>query len=238
MPGSGPTGHTEVPRERPGTGSAGRPEGLRDPGIPDRRRVQVPRRGRGGSAGRPGPRDGRKERKGVRQVRPRTGGPHPPASQSPSGKGVRAAGPRRRPRAKAASAHRLPPPSPSQPGAQGPGEAGEGPVRRQPPHGAQTRRRCAPPPLRRSRRPGPPHAHPRRAGRAPTPAGRPGGGARDPPADRPLPPTPGAGQGGGRGREGSGDREAGPRRGRKEKEHPAPAAAGAAGRLTNPCVEG
>lgn len=126
MPGSGPTGHTEVPRERPGTGSAGRPEGLRDPGIPDRRRVQVPRRGRGGSAGRPGPRDGRKERKGVRQVRPRTGGPHPPASQSPSGKGVRAAGPRRRPRAKAASAHRLPPSFPVPARGPGPRRGGRG----------------------------------------------------------------------------------------------------------------
>ena len=173
MPGSGPTGHTEVPRERPGTGSAGRPEGLRDPGIPDRRRVQVPRRGRGGSAGRPGPRDGRKERKGVRQVRPRTGGPHPPASQSPSGKGVRAAGPRRRPRAKAASAHRLPPPSPSQPGAQGPGEAGEGPVRRQPPQGAQTRRRCAPPLFAVPVDPAlPTHTPGGRDGHQPPPAGR------------------------------------------------------------------
>lgn len=194
MPGSGPTGHTEVPRERPGTGSAGRPEGLRDPGIPDRRRVQVPRRGRGGSAGRPGPRDGRKERKGVRQVRPRTGGPHPPASQSPSGKGVRAAGPRRRPRAKAASAHRLPPPSPSQPGAQGPGEAGEGPVRRQPPQGAQTRRRCAPPssPFP-STRPSP--RTPQEGGTGTNPR-RPAGGRRARPARRP-PPSPNPGRGAG-----------------------------------------
>lgn len=209
MPGQGPRVMRETSRERPGAGSAGRPGVLGDPGIPGRGRVQVPRRGRAGecwstrSTGR-----GEKERK----ARPPTGGPPRPGLASPSGKGVREAGPRRRPRAEAASAHRLPPPSPSQPGAQGPGEAGEGPVW-QPPQGAQTRPAVRPlfavpvdPAL-------PTHTLPGRDGHNPRrPAG---GGARDPPTDRPLPPTPGAGQGGGRGREGSGDREAGPRRGRR-----------------------
>ena len=211
---SGPTGHTEVPRERPGTESAGRPGVLRDPGIPGRRRVQVPRRGRGGSAGRPGPRDGEKGAQGRAPGATAHRRPPAPGLASPSGKGVRAAGPRRRPRAKAASAHRLPPPSPSQPGAQGPGEAGEGPVWRQPPQGAQTRRRCAPAssPFP-STRPSP--RTPYEGGTGTNPRRPAGGGARDPPTDRPLPLTPGAGQGGGRGREGSGDREAGPRRGRR-----------------------
>lgn len=92
------------------------------------------------------------------------------------------------------------------------------------------------PPLRRSRRPGPPHAHPTRAGRAqPPPAGR---GRRARPADRtPPPPNPGRGAGWGtrpRGQRGPGS---GPAE-RKEKEQPTPAAAGAPGRPTNPCVEG
>lgn len=209
MPGRGPRVMRETSRERPGAGSAGRPGVLgesRDP-WPRARPSTAPGQS-GGVLVDPVHGTGEKERK----ARPPTGGPPRPGLASPSGKGVREAGPRRRPRAEAASAHRLPPPSPSQPGAQGPGEAGEGPVW-QPPQGAQTRPAVRPlfavpvdPAL-------PTHTLPGRDGHNPRrPAG---GGARDPPTDRPLPPTPGAGQGGGRGREGSGDREAGPRRGRR-----------------------
>ena len=157
---------------------------------------------------------GKKERKGVRQVRPRTGGPQPPASRPPLGKGSArpAPGGAHAPRQPAPTDYPLlprPSPGPRAPARRERGQCGGSHPK------ARRHAGGAPPPLRRSRRPGPPRAHPTRAGRAPTPAGRPGGGARDPPTDRPLPLTPGAGQGGGRGREGSGDREAGPRRGRR-----------------------
>ena len=140
----------------------------------------------------------------------------------PLGKGVRAAGPRRRP-ARAGQPrpnHRLTLsfPVPARGPPRGPGEAGEGRRggRRQ---GAREERGAAggaPPPRRSpSTRPPPPHSPPRgRDGRHPhRPAG---GGARDPPAR----PTPARGGGGPERGGQEGTRGDGPARGRRASDGP------------------
>lgn len=229
---SGPTGRTEVSRERPGArtpgvlvdlevrGDPGTPSGRGPRETPGGRRPRT-RPGHRGSAGRPGPPGGKEGRKGVRPARPRTG--RPPASHPPLGKGSAGPDPGGAHARQAAAPTDYPPPSFPVP-ARGPRpQRGGGRRGRCGGHPNARRRAGGAPPLHRSRRPGRSSArtpydgggtgtNPRR------PAGRPaGGGARDPPTDRaPPPPPPRGGQGWGkRPREGSGDREAGPWRGRR-----------------------
>ncbi|XP_047561991.1 collagen alpha-1(I) chain-like [Lutra lutra] len=173
---------------RPDTGSTGRPGSSGGPRTPGGRRPSTDP-GTGGVLVDPVHRAGRRD---ARACARRDRAPAaPPASHPPLGKGSAGPDPRRRPRAPSSRAHRLPPPSPSQPGAQGPSEAGEGPVYRpsQTPHLALSPERVAP--GRRGRALGarsespsglapPPHRAPAEARRRaePRPGGGPGGGDR------------------------------------------------------------
>ena len=208
------------PDGRQPAGSAGRPRDL-GPRAP---RVETAR-----TAGRPGPPDGKRSARACTPARARARRPSGPGI--PPGKGVRVAGPRRRPRgpATAPADHPLHP-RPS-PGPGGPGEAGEGPARR-PPQRAQTPRRCAPPPppFPPTRALFPHRNHPQRAGRDGR-LPRAGGGARDPPTA-----LPGAGEERPRGG-GAGGGRAG-KRARERKGEGPPGRTRPAGRPDKPLCRG